>query len=67
MIWIFHCLFDISLSVPLFSQKKRLENKDIAFYASLNSDLAERAKEEISIPLGILSRTAIERGRTFDG
>lgn len=46
MIWIFHCLFDIC-SVRFFLRVfavKRLKNKDIAFYASLNSDSGERRR-----------------------
>lgn len=53
MIWIFHCLFDIFF----FRSQEEIENKDIAFYASLNSDFecwepsrGEDERKEISIP-----------------
>lgn len=60
MIWYgYFIACSISFFLCRCFRKKRLKNKDIAFYASLNSDLAERAKakEEISIPFGILSRS----------
>lgn len=54
MIWIFHCLFDIFFL--FFSTSTRLSfsrNKDIAFYASLNSNSAKTRdgwRKKISIP-----------------
>lgn len=49
MIWIFHCLFDICSFFCIFFRKKRLKNKDIAFYASLNSDSANDDGEKRNI------------------